>query len=293
MTENGVAPRAVVMMTDFGLVDDFVGVCHGVIVSRAPGAQVIHLTHGIDPQNVAQGALVLRNTLQFMPVGVHFAVVDPGVGTKRRAIVVECVDGRTFVGPDNGLLSLAIKRAGGATRAVSIENKSHMLLPVAATFHGRDIFAPAAGHVANNGDIEELGPSFDVTEIVQLELSEPQAIEGGLIGAIWHVDRFGNSALNISEEQLQAAIGQTDRVELSFRNESVYASVGRTFATVADGDLLLYIDSYGSVSIAMNKGDVTQIFRLRIGDEVTIRGVLDSTESPLARATTAMSPRTR
>lgn len=285
--------RVVVMMTDFGLVDDFAGVCHGVILAKDPTIQVVQLTHGIDPQNVAQGAQVLRNTLRYMPVGVHLAVVDPGVGTKRHAIAVDCNDGRSFVGPDNGLLSLAIETAGGVKRAVAIENEAMMLTPVAATFHGRDIFAPAAAHLATGGDIGELGPDIPATDLVHLDLVRAIPTEDGLSGMVWHIDRFGNSALNIDEGGLLEFLGGAHRVELTIRNERVYASVGRTFDNVADGDLLLYIDAYGSVSIAMNKGDVTQIFRLRIGDQITLRAVHDDGESPLTRATTAMHPRTR
>ena len=133
----------VTLLTDYGREDDFVGVCHGVIRGIAPDAQIVDITHGIPRYDVRRGALVLRNTLPFMPVGVHVAVVDPQVGTERRAVALRCEDGRLLVGPDNGLLSLAWE-ARRVDLAVDISRSPHRLEPVSATFHGRDVFAPVA-----------------------------------------------------------------------------------------------------------------------------------------------------
>ncbi len=135
-------------LSDFGLEDDFVGVCRGVIKRISPETEVIDLTHGIAPQNILQGALVLRATLRYMPVGVHLAVVDPGVGGKRRAVALRSGDGRLFVGPDNGLLVPAAESAGGIEAARELKSDDHRLHPVSRTFHGRDVFAPAAAHLA-------------------------------------------------------------------------------------------------------------------------------------------------
>ena len=138
----------VTLLTDYGRDDDFVGVCHGVIRGIHPEAEIVDITHGIERYAVRQGALVLRNTLPYMPIGVHVAVVDPQVGTERRAIALRTGDGRMLVGPDNGLLSLAWERCGGVELAVDVTRSPHRLEPVSATFHGRDIFAPVAAHLA-------------------------------------------------------------------------------------------------------------------------------------------------
>ena len=142
----------ITFLTDFGLADDFVGVCHGVMKRIAPDCEVIDITHGIAPQAVLQGALTLANTLPYMPSGVHLAVVDPGVGTGRRALALRSGDGRFFVGPDNGLLLPAAERLGGIEAAHELTNPEYMLEPVSRTFHGRDVFSPAAAHLASGVD---------------------------------------------------------------------------------------------------------------------------------------------
>jgi S-adenosylmethionine hydrolase len=147
----------VTFLSDFGSADPFVGICHGVIVRTCPDAEVIHLAHGIDAQSVAQGARVLAASIAFLPVGVHLAVVDPGVGSQRRAVVLRSGDGRLFVGPDNGLLVPAAEACGGIELAVEITDPDYMLDAVSRTFHGRDVFAPVAGHLAAGLDPLKLG----------------------------------------------------------------------------------------------------------------------------------------
>ena len=263
--------RPVIFLTDFGIADDFAGVCHGVVLQRAPGTQVVHLSHGVTPQGVLEGAIVLRNTLRFMPVGVTIAIVDPGVGTNRRALAIDCADGRSFVGPDNGLLVPAVAASGGALRIVSIEAPQHMLLPVSATFHGRDVFAPAAAHLAAGGDIAELGSAIaSIGDLTSLTLPVAVVEPGAVTGDVWHVDAFGNVALSVDEAQLDEALGDGELVELSVRQQRYYASVVRTFANVRPGGLLVYVDPYGCVSIAVNQGHAADMFTLRIGDSVRI-----------------------
>ncbi len=151
----------VTLLTDYGRDDDFVGVCHGVIRGIAPDARIVDVTHGIPRHDVRHGALVLRNTLPYMPVGVHVAVVDPQVGTERRALALRCDDGRVLVGPDNGLLSLAWDQAGGVDLAVDVSRSPHRLEPVSATFHGRDVFAPVAAHLAAGAELADAGVPLD------------------------------------------------------------------------------------------------------------------------------------
>src|ERR1051325_1139318 len=147
----------VTFLTDFGLQDDFVGTCHGVIKRIAPAAEIIDITHGIRPGRVLQGALVLRNTLPFMPEGVHLAVVDPGVGGSRRPLALRDAQGRLYVGPDNGLLLLAADRFGGVAEAHELANPTYALDHVSRTFHGRDLFSPAAAHLALGVPPSDLG----------------------------------------------------------------------------------------------------------------------------------------
>src|SRR5690349_7638039 len=160
------APPFVTFLSDFGTADDFAGICHGVINLLCPEAQVIHVTHGIMPQAIGQGARVLAGALRFLPVGVHLAVVDPGVGSERRAIALRSGDGRLFVGPDNGLLIPAADAAGGVEEAVEITNPEVMLSPVSRTFHGRDVFSPAAGHLAAGAALSDLGPVTAPADLV-------------------------------------------------------------------------------------------------------------------------------
>ena len=283
--------RPIVFLSDFGTGDDFAGVCHGVILQRAPGAQLIHLTHGITPQGVLHGAMVLRNTLAYMPTAVHLAVVDPGVGTARRAIAVDCADGRSFVGPDNGLLSLAIGASGGAVRAASIESPSFILSPLSATFHGRDVFAPAAAHLAAGGAIADLGTEVALDSLIQLDLPQPLVAGDSVRSEVWNIDQYGNAALHLDAATLEAAIGSAAHVELTIRTERVYAAVARTFGNVRPGEALLYVDPYGCVSIAVNQGHASSMFRLEPGREVRIDPA--PTSGRLEAAAVAMSPRSR
>src|SRR4051794_28459463 len=162
----------ITFLTDFGLQDDFVGVCHGVIARIAPEARVIDVTHGIPPQDVLQGGLVLANAMRYLPVAVHLAVVDPGVGGERRAVGIATKDGRVFVGPDNGLLAPAADAAGIEAAHELTETRFH-LEHVSRTFHARDIFAPTAAHVATGVALAELGPAVDPATLVRVQFPEP------------------------------------------------------------------------------------------------------------------------
>src|SRR3954469_3218468 len=148
----------VTFLSDYGLVDEFVGVCHAVIARIAPEARVIDLTHGIPRHDARTGALVLARALPYAPPGVHLAVVDPEVGAERRGVAIRCAEeGRFLVGPDNGLLMPAAAAFGGAVEAVDVARSPHRLEPVAATFHGRDVFAPVAAHLAAGAEVRDAG----------------------------------------------------------------------------------------------------------------------------------------
>jgi S-adenosylmethionine hydrolase len=261
----------ITFLSDFGLADDFVGTCHAVMKRIAPDAQIIDLTHGIRPQQVLQGALVLANTVPYAPAGVHLAIVDPGVGSGRRALALEAVDGRRFVGPDNGLLLPAADRLGGIQAAHEITNPDYALTPVSATFHGRDVFSPAAAHLALGLALAELGPPVDPEALVRLEVPRPEVTDGRIRATCLYVDRFGNLQLNLGREQLEAVgIVPGRRVRLTVGGERDEAVAARTFADAERGELVLYEDSYRSVSLAVSRGSAAERLGVEAGASIAI-----------------------
>ena len=260
----------ITFLTDFGLQDDFVGTCHGVIAGIAPDARVIDVTHGIEPQAVLQGALVLRNTRPYLPVGVHLAVVDPGVGGDRRAIAIATADGRMFVGPDNGLLMLAAEELG-VTAAHELANERYRLPEVSRTFHARDVFAPAAAHLAAGVAIGELGPPVDAEDLVRIDVTEPGVGKSQISATVLSVDRFGNVATNVRRPHIEAlGLANGDRVEVRIALDRYYAVVAGTFADAEPGELILYEDSYGLVTLAISNGDAARLTGATPGDELRI-----------------------
>jgi S-adenosyl-L-methionine hydrolase (adenosine-forming) len=261
----------ITFLTDFGLQDDFVGTCHGVMAKIVPDARVIDVTHGIRPGHVLQGALVLANALPYLPVGVHLAVVDPGVGTGRRPLALRDPEGRLYVGPDNGLLLPAAERFGGVAEAHELANPAYSLQPVSRTFHGRDLFAPAAAHLAAGVPLEELGPPIDQAELVPLEIPEPQLGTTRIRATALAVDRFGNVALNLTREHLeQAGVASGTRIELACQGSRFYAVVARTFADAPSGELIVYEDSYGSLAVAVSNGNAAELLRVEEGTEIVL-----------------------
>ena len=258
-------------LTDFGLQDDFVGTCHGVITRIAPDARVIDVTHGIPPTQVLQGALVLSSTLPYMPVGVHLAVVDPGVGGIRRPLVIADTEGRLFVGPDNGLLLPAAERAGIA-EARELANPDYALESISRTFHGRDLFAPAAAHLANGVPLAELGPPLHPDALVRLDLPRPSFADDRIDATMLYVDSFGNIALNLTRDDAESAgVVPGSRIELELAGERYYAVMARTFADARPGDVILYEDSYRNMSVAINRGNAAAMLHARPGRPLVIR----------------------
>ncbi|MBA2385157.1 MAG: SAM-dependent chlorinase/fluorinase [Actinobacteria bacterium] len=260
----------VTFLSDFGLQDDFVGTCHGVIKRIAPETQIIDVTHGIPPQQVLQGALVLANTLAYLPVGVHLAVVDPGVGTSRRALALRDGEGRLYVGPDNGLLLPAAERAG-IEAARELSNPQYALGTISRTFHGRDLFAPAAAHLSLGVPVEELGPPLGTDVLVRLDLPEPDVRPGKIGATVLYVDNFGNVALNLTREHVdEVGIVPGRQVELDLGGERFYAVAARTFADARAGDIMLYEDSYGKMSVAISGGSAAEMLHVRVGQSLRI-----------------------
>jgi S-adenosyl-L-methionine hydrolase (adenosine-forming) len=257
----------ITFLTDFGLQDDFVGTCHGVIAGIAPDVRVIDLTHGIEPQAVLQGALVLRNAIPYTPAGVHLAVVDPDVGGNRRAIAI-AAGGSVFVGPDNGLLTLAADSLGIET-AHELASSQYRLTNVSRTFHARDIFAPAAAYLAAGVPIADFGPRIDPAELVRLELPRPEAGRAQIRATVLIVDRFGNVATNVSRADV-GALGceDGDRVEVRLQLDRYFAVLAGTFADAAPGELILYEDSYGLMTLAISRGSAARLTGVEAGDEL-------------------------
>jgi S-adenosyl-L-methionine hydrolase (adenosine-forming) len=242
-----------------------------VIKRIAPEAEVIDITHGIPRQHVLQGALVLANTVPYMPVGVHVAIVDPGVGSERKPVGLRAKDGRVFVGPDNGLLLVAAERLGGVEEAVELSERSFMLEPVSHTFHGRDIFSPAAAHIASGVALGDFGPRVEPAALERLEVPEPSVGEKRVRATVLYVDRFGNVQLNLTAEHLsRVGITPGDRVEVEVGFERYFAAAARTFADARTGDIVLYEDAYRNIALAINRGNAARMFSVRVGDELRL-----------------------
>jgi S-adenosyl-L-methionine hydrolase (adenosine-forming) len=265
-------PRPITFLSDYGYEDEFAGVCRAVISQIAPGAPLIDLSHGVARQDVRQGAIVLANALPSCPPGVHLAVVDPGVGSARRAVAVAADEGRFLVGPDNGLLSRALDRLGGASGAVEISRSPFRLEPVSATFHGRDLFAPVAAHLALGARLEEAGEQIEVGSLATLDLPRPEIGGDRIVAHAIHVDGYGNVTLNLDASMLAGGpLRPGDPLEVRApdgRFEGVWA---RTFSDVGPADVLLFEDSSGALALAVSGGSAAGLMDLQPDREVTLR----------------------
>jgi S-adenosylmethionine hydrolase len=262
------------LTTDFGLSDPSVAACKGVIWRIAPDARLLDVSHGVARHQIREGAALLWAALPSLPVGVHMAVVDPGVGTGRRPIALTTGRGDRLVGPDNGLLIPGAERLGGIVAAHLLEAPQYRLPAVSRTFHGRDVFAPAAAHLAAGVPESAFGPEIDPTTLVRLEADEPRVSPGKLEVAVAAVDSFGNAQLCAGFEELEAALGPVLAGDALVVQGSGGAIALRWLATYGDagaGDALACLDSYDRLSIAVNMGDAARRFGLRPGEMVRIR----------------------
>lgn len=265
------AYRFVTFLSDYGLEDEFVGVCRGVIKRYAPDVEIIDIAHGIPPQDIQAGAAVLSQAVRYMPPAVHLAVVDPGVGSKRRAIALATRTGPPLVGPDNGLLWLAAEALGGVTGAYSLENEALFLESTGRTFHGRDIFAPVAARLALGMPIEEVGPPVPVDDVVRVEVPAAQVHDDHVHARIVQADHFGNLQLNCVREDIES-IGVLfgDALEVRLGARSHHVDYAQTFGEVPVGTLVLLEDSHRSIALAVNQGDARTTLEARRGDPVII-----------------------
>ena len=263
-------PAFVSFLSDYGLADEFAGVCKAVILRVAPEARVIDVTHEIPPHDVRAGALTLARAAQYLPRGVVLAVVDTGVGTERRAVAAE-VESGYLVGPDNGLLAPAVAMLGGAKRVVSLTNPEYQMAAPGPTFAGRDVFAPAAGYLASGVELAELGEEIDPLSLMPglVPLSRPDA--GGVAGEVLWVDRFGNLQLNLDPSELtELGVRPGDRLEVAIGSDRRVARWVTTYAEARSMELVVVVDSYGLVSLALDRSPAAEALGLRAGSAVTL-----------------------
>ena len=290
------AQRPVIgFLTDFGY-DGAAAICRGVMLGIARDAQIVDISHAVRKFAIADGAYLLRAAIPWLPVGVHVAVVDPGVGTDRRPIAIRTVRGDVLIGPDNGLLLPAAERLGGIAEARLLANRAWMLPATSATFHGRDIFSPIGAHLAIGEPFEDVGGAIDPGTLVRLDLPEPEALPGRLSTGVVYVDSFGNLRLAGGVVDLEAALGKVEPgtallVDYSAArggfNALVASETGnagsrrgdrwerltwrRTFGEASPGDLLAYEDSSGNIAIAVSNGSATTRLGAGTGARIGIR----------------------
>lgn len=261
------AARIISFLSDYGRADEFVGVVHGVIRRVNPDLSVIDVSHDVPRGDVRAGALTLLRSVQYLPPGVCLAVVDPGVGTARRALAAETPWGY-FVGPDNGLLAPAVAMVGGAERIVSLEAEEFRLPRDGVTFDGRDVFAPAAAVLASGeARLDELGPEVDPDSLTPLLLPLVDHRDGVVDGEVWWIDAFGNAQTNVSPDDM-AHIGLRpgDRVRVRIGGSSHDLVWTETYGT--EGSAVVHVDSYGMMAIAVAGGRADEAFGLVAGVSV-------------------------
>lgn len=257
--------KPITLTTDFGHKDPFVGIMKGVIFGINPQAQVIDLSHGIPPQDVMAAALVLQHSLPFFPRGsIHVAVVDPGVGSERRPILIGA-EGAYFVGPDNGILSLAVEKKK-INWVVELSEESYHLKPKSATFHGRDIFAPVAAHLSLGIPVSEFGAP--VADYVRLRLPEIVRTAGSIRGEVLYIDGFGNLITNIRERDLQTFQPQNCSVSVS---GVTINGISPNYSSAGPSQYAAVINSWGLLEISCFKGNAQQRSGAKVGDAVYAR----------------------
>jgi len=260
----------ITFLTDFGLEGGFVGTCHGVAARLAPHARVIDVSHGVPPQDVRTAALVLAQSIDYLPAAVHVAVVDPGVGTDRRGVAVAGGHG-FFVGPDNGLLTWAFP-PGDVAGAWELGNEELFLRPVSRTFHGRDIFMPVAAHLCSGGDPSEVGPELDPAELVRLPSPHVAAADGVLEAEVLLVDRSGNVQLSARRRDLEdAKLAGERELSIELDGRKVAVPLVRTFGEVPKGALLVYEDSAGCLALAAHSASAAAAVRASPGQRISLR----------------------
>ena len=260
----------ITFLTDYGLEDGFVAACHGVAARIVPAIRLIDITHLVPPGDVRRGAAVLAQTVAYLPPAVHVAVVDPGVGTARRAVAVAAGDS-VLVGPDNGLLSWAVAALGGGKTAIQLTNGDLWLHPVSATFQGRDIFMPVAAHLVAGTALTEAGDEISVADLVALPAPTSRLNASSAEGEVMSIDRFGNVQLSIpAADAGRLGIGIGSPLVVLCGRRRLTVPYLDTFAAGAPGEIVAFTDSAGLISLAVNSGDAAQQLGLPPGAHVRL-----------------------
>jgi S-adenosyl-L-methionine hydrolase (adenosine-forming) len=263
-------PPFVSFLSDYGRVDEFVGVCHAVMLDIAPELRIVDITHDIPAFDVRAGALALVRAVQYLPAGVVLAIVDPGVGTERRCIAVAVEDG-VLVGPDNGLLAPAVAMLGGPQQIVELTNPAYRLPAPGPTFAGRDVMAPAAAHIATGVPLPELGDAVDPQALAPGLVPLPQERDDGVIvGEVLWVDRYGNCQLNVSPDMLTPRVRVGGAVEVRLGSSARRARWVHTFADAKPSELVLIVDSYGMCALALDRASAAAELGIRAGRSIAI-----------------------
>ena len=263
--------QLVTLSSDFGKQTQGVGNMEAVIYSINPGARVIHLMHGIQGFDVIQAARTME-TVYYVPIGNHVCVVDPGVGTKRKGIIIKVKRGDYFIGPDNGCLMTAPRLLGGIEKAVEISNEKYMIKPVSPIFHGRHVFAPAAAYLSKGVKMESFGREINPKELTKAPYEEA-VVEGDKLAAtVIHINHFGSLHLNILQEEWdKLGIGKGNNVEIIIGRKKIIAPFANTFGDVAKGKPLIMKDDYRRIEVAVNCGSFFKRYAVNVGDNILIK----------------------
>lgn len=261
--------KVVTLLSDFGLRDPYVAEMKAAILGICSEAQIVDVSHGVDKFDIHMGAFLLASAAPYFPDGtVHTAVVDPGVGTKRKPIIVE-TSRSFFVGPDNGVLMLAALKEG-IQQVHVIENPRFMRSKVSRTFHGRDVFAPAAAHLANGVPASGFGKAF--SDYVIPDFSKPRLEKGAVLGTVLHIDAFGNVITNISSDDMEkASVRKTGTLNVEIGEEPAILKLCAAYSDVSRGDALALVGSHDFLEISVNQGDAAERFEVKKGDPVRVR----------------------
>ncbi len=258
--------KIITLTTDFGLKDSYLGAMKGAILSINPGAVIIDITHLISPGNIIEGALVLTEAYKFFPKGtVHVGVVDPGVGGRRLPVLIE-TERYSFVGPDNGLFSIALRKEK-VRRVVRLSRKEYFLKEISSTFHGRDIFGPAAAHLSLGVDPGKLGDKIASDGLKTIEMPMPQKKRGLITGEVVYIDSFGSLLTNIRKEDIFKSKGELE----ADINGFYIRGLKKTYSAVEKGTPVVLVGSSGNLEIAVNSGMAAEVLKAKVGDKVVLR----------------------
>ncbi len=258
------------LSSDFGVGTQGIGIMRAVILQICPGCDVVDLRHGIPGFDVTEGAWTVESAVQ-LPVGAHVCVVDPGVGTSRRGIIIKAKRGDYLIGPDNGVLIPAARRLGGIEKAVEIENEKYMRQPVSPVFHGRDVFAPAAAWLSKGVPMDEFGPGIKHEDLAKAPYSEADVAKGLVKAKVIHVNHFGSVFLNVlAEDFAKSGIRQGDGILIEAAGKRLRAKFLNTFGDVGKGEPVAFPDDYGRIEIAVNLGSFSQKYGVKLHDKVIV-----------------------